>query len=82
LPWKAIVDENYSMAHEYFLFIVTPSQMKLWLEILLPVADPRPFLDFYESPNLHVIADLAAIEICERENLDPLAKLHVRAMRW
>src|SRR3979411_357735 len=42
------------------------------------MANSSPFLDFDERPDLYVIADLAAVQIRKRENLDPLAKFHVR----
>jgi len=46
-------------------------------ESFAAMANPS-LLDFDERPDLYVIADLAAVQICKRENLDPLAKFHVR----
>jgi len=42
------------------------------------IAHARVFLNFDKSANLYIVADLAAIQIRKRENLDALAKLHVR----
>ena len=43
------------------------------------MADLHAFLDFDKGPDLHVIAQLAPVKICKRENPDPLAKFYVRS---
>jgi len=42
------------------------------------VSHARPFLNFYKCANLYIVSDLATIQIRKREDVDPLAKLHVR----
>ena len=58
--------------------IVTPSQMKVWLEILqrLPIAGV--LLDLDKRADLGFVADLATVEVDELGELDVSPKLHVR----
>ena len=58
----------------------TPSQMKVWLEPCT-ATDPG-FFDLHERADLGVVPDGTTIEIGEGEDLDPLAKFHIGAMRW
>src|SRR2546430_1711186 len=44
---------------------------------LAPIPDSRPFLDFDERPDFHVIADLTAVQIGEAIDAHPFAQLHV-----
>jgi hypothetical protein len=42
------------------------------------VANLDPFLDLHEAPNLHVISDLAPVEVDEPENADAFTQNDVR----
>ena len=45
---------------------------------LAAVADLRPFLDFHERADLHIVANLAPVKIYEAIGPNPLAELYVR----
>jgi hypothetical protein len=57
--------------------IVTPSQIKVWLETCV-TANLSPFLDFHKGSDLGAIPDLASIEIDEIVDLDSLAQFDIR----
>ncbi len=56
----------------------TPSQMKVWLEILQRAPIRAPFLDLDERADLDVVANLAPVEVGKTVNADALAQFHIR----
>ena len=61
--------------------MVTPSQMKVWLEILQRVPTRRVLLDLDKCADLCVVADLATVEIDELRQLNIFAELDVGSDR-
>ena len=57
--------------------MVTPSQMKVWLEILQLRPIAGVLLDLDKGADLGVVADLAAVQVDELRQLDVLAQLDV-----
>jgi hypothetical protein len=66
------------MSDEYLVFDRDSFANERMARDFATTAHASALLDFDERPNLGVIANFAAVEIREREDLDPLAKLHVR----
>ena len=58
--------------------MVTPSQIKVWLEILQLASDVGILLDLDKSAHLGVVANGAAVEVDELGEFDSLAKFDVR----
>ena len=56
---------------------VTPSQIKVWLEILQRLADLCAFLDLHEGADFHVVADFTTVEVGEIVDADVVAQLDV-----
>ena len=77
-PRKAIVDKGHIMSDEYLIFDRDSFANERMARDFATTAHASTFLNFDERPNLGVIANFATVEIRECEDLDPLAKLHVR----
>jgi hypothetical protein len=76
-PRKTIVDENDTVANKHFVLQRHAFTDESVTGNFATIANPGPFLNLHKSANLHIVANLAAVKICERENPDPLAKLYV-----
>lgn len=72
-----IVDESDVMPHEHFVFQDDAFANEGVAGNLAPVADLRAFLDFHECADLHLVADLAAVQVRETVNPNVFAQLHV-----
>jgi hypothetical protein len=60
--------------------MVTPSQMKVWLEILHRLPTTAPF-GFRQRPDFDIVADLAPVQVCKGVNLDPWPSFTSGAIR-
>ena len=64
-PGVGVVDETTPWPTKTSSSIVTPSQMKVWLEILQFLSDSGVLLDLDERADFGVVANLAAVEVDE-----------------
>src|SRR5437879_1349118 len=75
---KTIVDERYAVANKHLVLERHAFAEKAVTRDLAAAANPRAFLNFNKSAHLRVVSDFTTVKIGKRENLDPLAKLHIR----
>ena len=59
--------------------MVTPSQIKVWLEILQCLPDRGVFLDLHKRADLGLVADFAAVEVDELGKFDIPAEFDTRS---
>ena len=65
----AVVDKSYSVTHEDFGFNCHTLANEGVTANLATIADTRALLNFNECADLRFVADLAAVQVHERENL-------------
>ena len=73
----AIIDESHTMSDENFGFNCDALADEGVAANLATASDLRSLLNFYEGTNLCSIADFAAVEVYEGENLYIAAKLNI-----
>jgi hypothetical protein len=74
---KTVIDKHHTVANKDFIFQRHSFADEGVAGDFAPVSYSRALLDFDKRADFDIVADLAAIEVREGENLDPLAKLHI-----